>query len=197
MPCRVISQKIMIAILPLVCRHCIPGNWRRIQMVPRRFLRGPSRPAILYEFSPIRHDRHRCLHVFHGGFWLLGCQSWKQLHVNNGNYNLHNQNHPPSYKLFIQYFMMLLTIFISQIVLGSMGIVQMRNSDGVIGDRINGTTFEYFAKYHSDEDVRKRIDYYQYQVIMIHQFTAITFISSFRSKRSSFSHKFALFILDW
>lgn len=63
-----------------------------------------------------------------------------------------------------QYFMMLLTIFISQIVLGSMGIVQMRNSDGVLGERINGTTFEYFSKYHTDEDARKRIDYYQYQV---------------------------------
>lgn len=44
----------------------------------------------------------------------------------------------------------------------------MRNSDGILGERINGTTFEYFAKYNSDEDVRKRIDYYQYQVNMIH-----------------------------
>lgn len=93
--------------------------------------------------------------------------------------------------------MMLLTIFISQIVLGSMGIVQMRNSDGLLGERINGTTFEYFAKYHKDEEARKTIDYYQYQVTIavtchpshIHRFH--------RSKRSSFSHKFALFILDW
>lgn len=77
-----------------------------------------------------------------------------------------------------------------------MGIVQMRNSDGVLGERINGTTFEYFAKYNTDEDVMKRIDYYQYQVTVSHKLQR-SHIGFHRSKRSSFSHKFALFILDW
>lgn len=87
--------------------------------------------------------------------------------------------------------MMLLTIFISQIVLGSMGIVQMRNSDGVIGDRINVTTFEYFAKYNTDENVRKRIDYYQYQVNALHlQHRFIHHIASSHPLRLAF-HRFA------
>lgn len=82
-----------------------------------------------------------------------------------------------------------------------MGIVQMRNSDGVYGDRINITTHEYFEKYDKDESVRKRIDYFQYQVrgdkILVSHRSSSLMAASLRLKRSSFSHKFALFILDW
>lgn len=53
-------------------------------MVPRRLLRGPSRPAILPKPRAVRHDCHRRLHLLHGRFWLLGCQGRKQLHADNG-----------------------------------------------------------------------------------------------------------------
>lgn len=57
-----------------------------------------------------------------------------------------------------------MTLVVSQIVLGSMGIVQVRNSDGVLGRDIHNKTVELYEKYETDDHAKWLIDYIQQEV---------------------------------
>lgn len=64
----------------------------------------------------------------------------------------------------LQYFMMIMTLLISQITLGSMGIVQVRNSDGKMEMDLTNTTYDLYEQYDSDDHAKWLVDYIQQHV---------------------------------
>lgn len=58
-----------------------------------------------------------------------------------------------------------------------MGIVQVRNSDGVLEEEIERTTANLFSKYETDDVAKSTIDYYQQHVSELLSVSFLSFVS--------------------